>query len=114
MSLQKAVCIALMMLTVAGAAHAKDYTVVIHHMELETLSETFEVGDVLIFDNQSDMAHNLYITYEDGSVDTLDTQAPGMTRKVTLRQAGSAKIKCWIHPIINLDLSITSNKDAAP
>lgn len=113
MSLLKAACIALVTVFVAGAAHAKDYTVVIHHMELESFSDMFEVGDVIIFDNQSDMAHNLYVTYADGTVDNLDTQPPGMTRKVTLRQAGSAKIKCWIHPIINLDLTITSKKGAA-
>ncbi len=108
----KTACMAFLTFVLAGTAHAKDVTIVIHHMEFETLSETFSVGDVITFDNQSDMAHNLYVTYTDGTVDNLDTQFPGMKRKVTLRHSGPARIKCWIHPIINLDMEIAQKTEA--
>lgn len=103
----------LMLLVAPRSMHAADYTIVIHHMELEEITQTFKVGDVVTFENQSDIAHNLYITYADGSVDNLDTQTPGMKRKVTLRVPGPAKVKCWIHPIINLDFTIAPQDDAA-
>lgn len=90
----------------AGAARSAEYTIVINHMELEQIAETMRVGDVVTFDNQSDMAHNIYVTYADGSVDNLDTQIPGRRRTITLRAAGPAIIRCWIHPIIRADVEI--------
>jgi hypothetical protein len=52
------------------------------------------------------MTHNLYVTYSDGTVDNLDTQIPGSKKTLTFRVAGPATIRCWIHPIIRLDLEI--------
>jgi plastocyanin len=77
-----------------------------HHMELQPMEVTPKVGDVITFDNQSDMTHNLYVTYSDGTVDNLDTQIPGSKKTLTFRVAGSATIRCWIHPIIRLDMEI--------
>jgi plastocyanin len=108
----KVALLALLSTVMAGRAEAKDYTVILHHMELDSISETLSVGDVVTFDNKSDMAHNLYITYSDGTVDNLDTQFPGMKRRVTLRQAGATRIKCWIHPIINLEFTIAPKPGA--
>ncbi|HML42660.1 MULTISPECIES: hypothetical protein [Hyphomicrobium] len=95
-----------LMALVSGAVHAAEHRVVIHHMELQAIEGVKHVGDVIIFDNQSDMAHNLYITYPDGTVDNLDTQVPGTQRKLTLRQAGPAVVRCWIHPIIKAEFEI--------
>lgn len=89
-----------------GRVHAAEHTLVMHHMELEEITVTVRVGDVINFDNRSDMTHNLYVTYSDGTVDNLDTQVPGVQRKLTLRIAGPAVIKCWIHPIIRLEMEI--------
>jgi len=96
-----------------GAGAAQHHTIVIHHMELESIPGTFRVGDTVTFDNQADMAHNLYVTYDDGTIDNLDTQFTGMKKSVTLRRAGPAKIRCWIHPVINLDMDIAPAADAA-
>ena len=87
-------------------ASAAEHTIAITHMELQEIKEELRVGDVVTFVNEADMAHNIYITYEDGSVDNLDTQVPGMKRTVTLKHAGPAVIKCWIHPIIRSDIEI--------
>lgn len=104
----------LAMMLVAGAAQADEHTIVIHHMELDRVEGTMRVGDVVTFENQSDMAHNLYITYSDGSIDNLDTQFPGMKRVVTLKVAGEATIRCWIHPIIKAEVDILDKDDANP
>lgn len=101
-----------MLLLSANAARAAEYTIVINHMELEQIENTMRVGDVVTFDNQSDMAHNIYVTYADGSVDNLDTQIPGRRRTITLRVAGPAIIRCWIHPIIRADVEI--HEEAKP
>lgn len=92
-------------------AQAEEHTVVIHHMELDKVEGTLHTGDTVTFDNQSDMAHNLYITYADGTLDNLDTQPPGMKRTVTLRKAGPATIRCWIHPIIKAEIDIQEKAD---
>jgi plastocyanin len=89
-----------------ASVHAAEHTLIMHHMELEEMPVPVKVGDVITFDNRSDMTHNLYLTYSDGTVDNLDTQVPGMQRKLTLRVAGPAVIKCWIHPIIRLEVDI--------
>jgi plastocyanin len=94
------------MLVSIEAAGAAEHTLVMHHMELQPMEVTPKVGDVITFDNQSDMTHNLYVTYSDGTVDNLDTQIPGSKKKLTFRVAGPATIRCWIHPIIRLDLEI--------
>lgn len=91
-----------------GPAYSAEHTLVMHHMELEEVTAPVRAGDVIIFDNRSDMTHNLYVIYSDGTVDNLDTQVPGMQRKLTLRVAGPAVIKCWIHPIIRLEMEIGS------
>jgi plastocyanin len=100
------VCAALFLLGSIETAAAAEHTLVMHHMELQPMEVTPKVGDVITFDNQSDMTHNLYVTYSDGTVDNLDTQIPGSKKKLTFRVAGPATIRCWIHPIIRLDLEI--------
>lgn len=93
------------------AEKAEDHTIVLHHMELEEIDATLRVGEVVAFHNLSDMAHNLYITYSDGTIDNLDTQFPNMKRWVTLRVAGPATIRCWIHPIIKAEVEILDKAD---
>lgn len=106
MAIFRSLGLALLSALAVCAAHAEEHTIVIHHMEIQSVGETMRVGDVVTFDNQSDMAHNLYITYPDGTVDNLDTQVPGTQKSLTLRQTGPATIKCWIHPIINAQFEI--------
>ena len=92
-------------------ARAEEHTIVLHHMELESIDATLRVGDLVTFHNLSDMAHNLYVTYADGTIDNLDTQFPDMKRQVTLRVAGPATIRCWIHPIIKAEVEILEKQD---
>ncbi|WP_244438576.1 methylamine utilization protein MauL [Hyphomicrobium nitrativorans] len=97
----------------SSIALAAEHTVVLHHMELDKIEGEMRVGDVVTFDNRSDMAHNLYITYSDGTVDNLDTQVPGVKRSLTLRVAGPTVIRCWIHPIIKSELVILDEEGDA-
>lgn len=108
-----AMVIAMSTLLFSSMAPAAEHTVVLHHMELDKIEGEMRVGDVVTFDNRSDMAHNLYITYSDGTVDNLDTQVPGVKRSLTLRVAGPTVIRCWIHPIIKSEITILDRDGAA-
>ena len=81
MAFPRAACVVVMMALASAVANAEEHTIVIHHMELQHVEGTMRVGDTITFDNQSDMAHNLYITYEDGSVDNTDTLADRLMRE---------------------------------
>ncbi|GAA0243407.1 hypothetical protein LNAOJCKE_5225 [Methylorubrum aminovorans] len=88
------------------AADAEDFEVPIHHVELQDPGLKTKVGDTIAFVNHADIAHNLYLTYEDGQVETLDTQPPRTTKRAVLKQAGRVVVRCWIHPIIRMELDV--------
>jgi plastocyanin len=112
-NLSAALFVAFAALLAAAPARAREFTVVIHHMELQQLPDDAAAGDVLTFSNEAEMAHNIYIVYPDGSVDNLDTQIPGVKKSVTLKQPGTATVRCWIHPIIKRELMIRPSPAAA-
>lgn len=89
-----------------GAARAANYEVVIHHAELQETGIKPKVGDTITFVNHAEISHNLYLTYEDGRMETLDTQIPNSTKTAVLRTAGRVVIRCWIHPIIRLEMTV--------
>lgn len=90
----------------AAQANAEEFEVPIYHLEISDLKISPKVGDTIVFLNRASIAHNLYVTYEDGEVETLDTQPPGTTKRLLLKQKGHAVVRCWIHPIIRMDLDV--------
>ncbi len=88
------------------AAPAAEHEIPITHMEFDPVEGDFREGDTVHFVNRADIAHNLYLTYEDGSMTNLDTQVPGTTRTVVLEKVGTVIVRCWIHPIIRLELQV--------
>lgn len=106
-------CLVVCLLICAGtlglneAAVAANYDIVIHHSELQETPIKPNVGDTITFINHADISHNLYLTYEDGRVETLDTQIPNSTKTAVLHSPGRVVVRCWIHPIIRLDLAVS-------
>ena len=90
----------------SGPAWASNFDVVIHHSELQETGIRPKVGDTITFINQAEISHNLYLTYEDGHVETLDTQIPHSTKTAVLHTAGKVVVRCWIHPIIRLEMTV--------
>lgn len=86
------------------AAVAAEHEIAITHMELESVEGDFRQGDTVRFINRADITHNLYLTYEDGSMTNLDTQVPGTERSAVLEHEGKVLVRCWIHPIIRLEI----------
>ncbi len=91
------------------AASATTFELVIHHAELEDTGISPKVGDTITFINDADISHNLYLTYEDGHVETLDTQIPKTKKSVVLRQPGKVVVRCWIHPVIRMEMTVGAN-----
>ncbi len=91
----------------AAPALAAEIEIPIHHTEVADIGVTPKVGDTLTFVNHADIAHNLYLTFEDGTVQTLDTQPPGTTKRTTLAREGHVIVRCWIHPIIRMEFDVS-------
>lgn len=89
-------------------ASAEEFEVTIHHVELQDPGLKAKTGDAITFVNHADIAHNLYLTYEDGQVDTLDTQPPRTKKRTLLKQAGHVVVRCWIHPIIRMEFDVAA------
>ena len=87
-------------------ASAATFELVIHHAELETTEINPKVGDTITFINEADISHNLYLTYEDGHIETLDTQIPKTKKSVVLQQPGKVVVRCWIHPVIRMEMTV--------
>ena len=94
--------------TPAVSATAEEFEIPIHHTEVSDTGLKPKVGDTLVFVNHADIAHNLYLTYEDGTMETLDTQPPGATKRTSLKQAGHVVVRCWIHPIIRMEFDVAA------
>lgn len=98
--------LALGVAVLAAPVCAEEFEITINHAELQEVKITPRVGDTISFVNHADIAHNLYLTYEDGDVETLDTQPPRTTKRAVLRRAGHVVVRCWIHPIIRMELDV--------
>lgn len=90
----------------AHARPSQEHVLIIQDHEFEPVSFKPQVGDTLRISNHADITHNLYLTYADGQVVTLDTQPPGTERTTVLNQPGRVFIKCWIHPVICLEFDV--------
>ncbi|GLK75234.1 hypothetical protein GCM10008171_04880 [Methylopila jiangsuensis] len=97
------------LIAVAAPAAAEEFEIPIHHTEVLDTGVKPKLGDTLAFVNHADIAHNLYLTYEDGTVETLDTQPPRTTKRTTLKHAGHVIVRCWIHPIIRMEFDVAAN-----
>lgn len=95
-------------LVAAAPVAAEEFEIPIHHTEVADTGVTPKVGDTLVFVNHADIAHNLYLTFEDGTMLTLDTQPPKTTKRTTLAQGGHVVVRCWIHPIIRMEFDVSS------
>ncbi len=99
---------ALTTLICVSRASGEDFEVSIHHVELQDPGLKAKVGDTITFVNHAGIAHNLYLTYEDGQIETLDTQPPRTSKRTVLKQAGHVVVRCWIHPIIRMELDVAA------
>lgn len=58
---------------------------------------TINTGDTLVFDNEDDFIHQIYVDSNVTKFDS-DEQPPGQTVSVTFPTAGTFPVRCHIHP----------------
>ncbi|HLU04290.1 MAG TPA: hypothetical protein VKZ94_16120 [Advenella sp.] len=97
---------ALLISRVAGAAPA-EHVLTLNHHELSKPDFKASVGDRIRIVNGADIAHSIYVTYDDGKIVSLDTQLPGTEKSFVLEAAGTVVLRCWIHPVIRQALQVT-------
>ncbi len=80
------------------------------HHEFEPWTFTPRPGDRVVIENQSDIAHAIYITYPDGTVVNMGVQIPEtiVTWTVPEDAEGEYLLQCWIHPVIRASLTVKS------
>lgn len=81
-----------------------------HHMRLthhdfEPWSFKPKANDVIVITNESAIAHSVYVTHPDGTVENLTddsaVQVPGGVITWRIPKEGEYLFQCWIHPVIN-------------
>ena len=88
-------------------AATADHVLTLNHHELSKPDFTARVGDRIRIVNAADIAHSIYVTYEDGKIVSLDTQLPGTEKSFVLEAGGTVVLRCWIHPVIRQELQVT-------
>jgi len=93
------------------SAQPTTWQMALTHHEFEEWDFSPKTGDTITITNQSDIAHAIYVTYPDGTVITLTehVQLPGTTVEWVIPDTpGEYTLRCWIHPIINASLTVST------
>jgi plastocyanin len=80
----------------AGSVHAADIQVSMAGSEYVPVQITAKVGDTLVFNNDDDTNHMVFVPTYGFGVD-LGSQKPGEVRKLALKRAGSFEVECVVH-----------------
>ena len=99
-----AVCGAVGVLALAGAAWAAAFTVDQKNLKFSVKELHVAKGDSVEFLNHDDTSHNITITGE-GFTANSGLQAPGKPFKAPFAKAGVYKVSCGIHP--NMRMTVT-------
>jgi len=91
----------------AVRAAPAEHVLTLNHHELSKPDFKAKVGDRIRIVNGADIAHSIYVTYEDGRIVSLDTQLPGTEKSFVIETAGTVLLRCWIHPVIRQELEVT-------
>ncbi len=67
---------------------------------------TLKKGDVLVFQNDDNVAHNILSTTP-GNEFNLHSQPPGASTPVTFDKTGDIKIVCAIHPTMQMMVKVS-------
>lgn len=91
-------------LGVAWAADEKR-TVGQKNKEFTTAELTVKPGERVTFENNDEIAHNVFCNHKDCKFNT-KIQAPGSKTEVTFEREGSYQIRCAIHPKMKLTVHV--------
>ena len=67
---------------------------------------TIKKGDILVFTNDDNVAHNIFSTSPGNEFD-LGSQRPGNSTPVTFDRSGNIDVMCAIHPLMKMKVKVT-------
>jgi len=73
--------------------------------QFSTEAVTAAVGELLLFSNQDNVAHNVHSTRE-GHHFNLGLQKPGESARLELAADGTIAIRCAVHPKMKLTVTV--------
>ena len=89
----------------AGPALAAEIEVTQKGKEFSTNTITAKVGDVIVFHNDDQVAHNVHSS-TDGHRFNLGLQQPGDSARLELADDGTIAIRCAVHPKMKLNVTV--------
>ncbi|MGE5766751.1 MAG: plastocyanin/azurin family copper-binding protein [Bacteroidota bacterium] len=90
---------------VSGPVAAAEIVVSQSNKQFSTEAVTAAVGDVLVFSNQDNVAHNVHST-STGHTFNLGLQKPGESARLELSSDGTIAIRCAVHPKMKLTVTV--------
>lgn len=100
-----ALAIALVAALGATSASAAEIEVSQKDKQFSTQEIAASVGDVIVFHNDDNVAHNVHSTTE-GHRFNLGLQKPGESSRLELNADGTVAIRCAVHPKMKLVVTV--------
>jgi plastocyanin len=91
--------------SLAAAAQAATHTIVQIDRSFRPSEITIAVGDSLLFSNQDEFIHQIYVDYPNFDYDSAE-QPPGETLTIHFPDAGTFPVRCHIHPKMLLTVHV--------
>ncbi len=88
-----------------GAAAQTTHLVVQKGKKFSPSEVVVQVGDTVVFRNDDRVVHNVF-TASAGFEFNLKRQPPGSLNAVAFAQAGTAEVRCAIHPTMKLKITV--------
>lgn len=97
--------VALVVLTLGTAIAATEQTIGQKNKEFSTQEITIKPGDSVVFNNDDDVAHNVFCNNPDCKFNT-KIQTPGTKSPVKFEKEGTFEVRCAIHPKMKLTVNV--------
>jgi plastocyanin len=98
-------CLCLAVLLAASGAEAADIAVNMAGADYAPASIAARVGDRLVFVNDDDVDHNVFVPTAGHGID-LGKQVPGASTELPLGKTGAFEVECVIHPDMHLAVEV--------
>jgi cytochrome c peroxidase len=100
------IALAVMGLAPAWCAEAATATVGQEGQHFDQKTLTAGTGDVVVFQNNDTVRHNIKIYNENDEVTDLGLQDPGQSLTYKLDKPGHYRARCGIHPSMKLSITV--------
>ncbi len=101
----RACVLGMLTVTATWPCFAGEHTVSQSEKQFSQEQITIKAGDTILFKNEDSVAHNLF-SRSDGFKFNLKKQEPGTENAIPFESAGTAEVRCAIHPKMKLVVTV--------